>query len=46
MRHDPYGPVGNSIGTLFWFIAFAAFTFPFWGPVLAFVLGVGVGVGL
>jgi len=44
MTHDPYGPAGNATGTLFWLLAIAAFTFPFWAPLLGFVIGLVVGM--
>lgn len=34
-----YGPGADFIGTAFWLIAWAMFTFPFWGPILGFTIG-------
>jgi len=34
-----YGPWAFVVGVLFWGIAGAMFTFPFWGPLLGFAFG-------
>lgn len=42
MSNQGYGPGSALIGTAFWLLAGAMFTFPFWGPVVGFLIGVGV----
>lgn len=46
MSGNGYGPVSDGIGTLFWLLAFAFFSSPFWIPVVTFVIGVLFGVSI
>lgn len=44
-KGDPYGPINDGIGALFWLVAAVFFSAPFWVPVATFVIGWLVGKG-